>query len=239
MTPPGGKRASEGFSLAALAYTQIKEQILSNRLYPGEVVAAHTLAEIYGMSRSPVNQALTVLANEGLVRAVPRVGYVISPISVSDVKEVFQLRLRLEGLAAELAAHAATPADIELFAITEREIQERAASLVVGDATFVRLSIETHTRFHLMVARLSGNNRLVEIICRLLEDSQRIQAVDPRFHNHLGLLDGAHRLVVEGLAAADPQAAKEAMETHIQGGQERVLRGLMTGPDQGQAPSGR
>lgn len=224
-------RTGEGGSLAARAYRQIKEEILTSGLRAGELVAAHALAARYGMSRSPVSQALTLLAQEGLLKVVPRVGYVISPMTITDVHEIFQLRLHLEGLAAELAARSATPADLEAFAAADERVRAMAATLVAGDASVVRLSIETHASFHLMVAGLSGNARLVECVRRLLDESQRIQSLDPRLPNHVGFLVGAHRDVVDGLRDGDPRAAREAMERHIRQGQERVLRALMVAED--------
>lgn len=223
----GPSRRQSSLPLADKAYREIKDLILTSALRPGELVAAHTLAARYGMSRSPVSQALTLLSQEGLVRAVPRVGYVIPSVSIADVQEIFQLRLHLEGLGAELAAAAATDAAIDRFASTDAEVREMAASLAVDDPAIVRLSIETHASFHLMVAGLSGNSRLVGYIRGLLDESQRIQSLDPRFRYHIGFLVGAHRDVIDALRSRDPNSAREAMQKHIRQSQERILRSLL------------
>jgi DNA-binding GntR family transcriptional regulator len=225
----GGTARSRNPSLAEKAYREIKDLILTSQLRPGELVAAHTLAARYGMSRSPVGQALTLLSQEGLVKVVPRVGYVIPSVSIADVHEIFQLRLDLEGLGAELAATAATDAALDAFVATDAAVRTMAAGLQRDDPSIVRLSIETHASFHLMVAGLSGNNRLVEYIRRLLDESQRIQSLDPRFRYHIGFLVGAHVEVIEALRAHEPQVAREAMASHIRASQERVLRSLLGG----------
>lgn len=229
-----GSRAVEAVSssLGQNAYRDIKEQILTSTLRPGDLVAAHTLADQLGMSRSPVAQALALLTQEGLVRVVPRVGYVISPVTVTDVREIFQLRLHLEGLGAELAATRASPDDVERFAETDREVAGLAASLRADDPSFVRESIDAHSRFHLMVAELSGNGRLVELVRRLLDESQRVQSLDPRLRYHIGFLAGAHRDVVAELAARDPRRARAAMEDHIRQGQQRVVNAVIPAVDE-------
>lgn len=224
-----GRGRSTSSSLAQKAYREIKDLILTSRLRPGELVAAHTLAARYGMSRSPVGQALTLLSHEGLIKVVPRVGYVIPPVSIPDVQEIFQLRLHLEGLGAQLAAATATDADFEAFASRDAEVRRMASDLKPDDPGIVRLSIETHASFHLMVAGLSRNGRLVEYIRRLLDESQRIQSLDPRFRYHIGFLVGAHTDVVAALRTHDQRAAREAMEHHIRQSQERILRSLVAG----------
>jgi DNA-binding GntR family transcriptional regulator len=223
--PSAGQRTS----LAQTAYREIKDLILTSRLRPGEIVAAHSLAARYGMSRSPVGQALTLLSQEGLIRVMPRVGYLIPSISIADVHEIFQLRLHLEGLGAEQAAVLATDADLDAFKTTDAEVRRMAAAVKPDDPGRRRLSIEAHASFHLMVARMSGNGRLVECVRRLLDESQRIQSLDPRFRYHIGFLVGAHRDVVDALRTRDRMAVRTAMEHHIRLSQERIVRSLIGG----------
>lgn len=229
MLGPETSAPTNATSLSGRAYESIKERILTSQLRPGDLVAAHTLAGELGMSRSPVAQALTALTQEGWVRVVPRVGYVISAVTVADVQEIFQLRFHIEGLGAELAADRATPGDIERFAETDRQVRALARAVPAGDPSFVRQSIDAHTRFHLMVAGLAGNRRLVELVRHLLEESQRVQSLDPHLQRHIGFLVGAHRDVVDALAAGDPKQARAAMQNHIRSGQQRVLSSLVPG----------
>lgn len=88
-------RVSKG-ELAAAAYRQLKQDILSFRLAPEAVVLAPEQAERLGMSRAPVHEALKALCQEGLMRVVPRFGYIVTAITRSDIEDVFELRLMLE-----------------------------------------------------------------------------------------------------------------------------------------------
>jgi len=89
-------------SLAQQLYDSVKREIVEHRLRPETILAETTLAEQYGVSRAPAREALKRLATFGFVRVVPRVGYIVSNVSVRDFDEIFALRLVLEPLAFDL-----------------------------------------------------------------------------------------------------------------------------------------
>lgn len=215
-------------SLSDKAYRNIKEEILTGLLRPGEIVAANQLADVYRMSRTPIHEALKLLASEGLVQVIPRVGYAISSVTVSDVQEIFQLRLTLESLALELALNRVTETDLEAFERMQEKTDKAAQSIRRGDARFLRRSIEAHRDFHTMVAALSGNRRLVEMIRGLLDESQRIMLLDPNTRDQIDFMSSPeHRQVLEALANRDREAAREAMIGHIRRAQERILSSML------------
>src|SRR5262245_53345201 len=86
------------------AYDRIKEDIVVCRLRPGAEVTEAGLAQHYELGLAPIRAALSRLSQEGLVNVIPRRGYVITPITIQTVKEVFDLRLLLEPAAARAAA---------------------------------------------------------------------------------------------------------------------------------------
>ena len=87
-------------SLAGQVYEAIKKDIISCALRPGQQIAQQQLAERYGAGITPVREALPKLTREGLVLTIPRFGYLVTTITISDVAEIFELRAILESAAA-------------------------------------------------------------------------------------------------------------------------------------------
>lgn len=91
-------------SQAEKAYRGLLEEIVSLRLAPGEVLVEERLCELLGLGRTPVREALQRLATQRLVVIIPRRGVMVSEINIADLREIYQVRAPLEGLAAALAA---------------------------------------------------------------------------------------------------------------------------------------
>src|ERR671932_262027 len=172
-------------SLARRAYEALKQDILTCELAPGTQIFEGELAARYGTSKTPVREALSWLGQEGLVQVLPRRGYLVAPVTLRDVQEVFQLRLLLETAAAELAAeHVSEEGLRQLKALVgvRYTYRDRASY-----ARFLRANRE----FHVAVAEASGNGRMAAFVSRLLEDMERI------LHLGLDLRDSADEMAAE------------------------------------------
>src|SRR5271170_3283594 len=90
--------------LNRVAFDRIRQDIIGCALEPGRQVTEAELAARYALGKAPIRAALLGLCQEGLVRAIPRRGYLITPITMRDVQDVFQLRILLEPTAARLSA---------------------------------------------------------------------------------------------------------------------------------------
>ena len=209
-------------SLAQQAYEQLRAEILTCALPPGAQIAQAQLAEKYSLGLTPVREALQRLAHEGLVQPYPRFGYIVSPVTVEPVRQMFEYRAILESAAVRLAV--------------ERAGDEQLANLA-GSAAFqyVYRNREEYSRFlarnaefHLAIARLAGNPRLVEALASLLDELARI------FHLGLDLRDSAvemeaeHIALANALRARDPERAEQIVREQIQRSQQRVLEALRT-----------
>ena len=91
-------------SLRIIAYEAIRDRILKGGLLPGEALPASEWAEALGISRTPVREAIQLLAQEGLVEVFPKRSTFVARLSVRDVRESFEIRQAIEGFAARLAA---------------------------------------------------------------------------------------------------------------------------------------
>ena len=209
-----------GSSLADSAYRHLKAQILSCRMTPGTLLGAPQLAESLEMSRTPVHAALKRLCEEGLLDVEPRVGYRVTPVTVKDIEEIFDLRLLNEVHAAGLAAARAARRDVEILRGQHKRAHAKAGTGSVDDPDFLAALVGGNRDFHLSVATMSGNVRLARIIARLLDEGQRIYFL--YFLADRPLTDW-HTPVIDALAARDPEAAREAMAAHIRSQAEGTL----------------
>lgn len=202
-------------SLRAQVAEQIRSDIVERRLPAGEILLEKTIAARFAVSKTPVREALALLCEEGLVQLFPRRGYVVRGLSVQEVADTFDLRLILEGAAAERAASRLTDAELATLAcLTEHDCCGQQHSAVSHRLETMRHSLD----FHLLIARASGNEMLAEQIERLLRASRRITSI--------GFVYGDHAEICVALKARDGPRARSAMEKHISSGRDVALRAL-------------
>jgi DNA-binding GntR family transcriptional regulator len=189
-------------------YSSIRKAILTLDLSPRELLVESVLAKRYRVSKTPIREALAILQRDGLVEALPRKGYLVTPITVHDLHELFELRIALEGSAAELAAMRVTPAEIE-----------HLATLKPPDVTSHREMhkfLDYNREFHVAVARASRNARLVQLIEQVNEEMSRLIAASYEIGEHAGIIDA--------LRNGDPVRARAQMVEHIAASHERALK---------------
>ncbi len=204
------KRAS-GKSLKDRVVESLREDILKCRLKPGIALVERDLADRFHVSKTPVREALTVLVHEGLVRVLPRKGYFISPITVQDVHEYFNLRMILECAAAEQAAAKLTDEQLhrlERLSSPQNPVEDTQAML------------DRNVAFHSLIAHASQNERLAQLIEKFLGEMKRLITV--------GYVPAAHGRLMAALRERDPVQAKEAMREHILVVRDNALRGAMS-----------
>ena len=185
----------------------LRDAILSGQFKPGAVLNEKELAERLGVSKTPIREGLSLLEHEGLVQTIPRRGYIVTPITVQHIHDLFDLRIILEPAAAERAA----------LRITDGQV--RALNTLVPDAMPVgdmAKWLDSNVEFHYAVALISGNERLAGLIKRLLEEMQRMIAA--------GYVPGEHEKVLRALREREPRRAGEAMREHIEEVRRQALR---------------
>jgi len=182
----------------------LAQRIISGEEEPGARLQEVKLAELAGVSRSPVREGLRLLAAEGLVELVPRIGAVVAEVSLEDVRDLYACRMLLEPVAAGLAVEALTPADIaELDAI--RAAMEAA---VAGDDGKAFLAENVAYFRRLLSHTPNGTMRdLVELTWTRAARYWSIFARLPRYSR--GSL-AQHRPLHEAVRAGDGAAAQAA-----------------------------
>jgi len=207
--------ATDPLAPAAL-YLQVAERlrrlIFEHRLAPGAWIDEQALATRYGISRTPLREALKVLASEGLVTLRPRRGCYVAEVDERDLDEIFPLLALLEGQAASEAVRRMSPADLPRLEALHAELERATAQEDVG-AIF-----DVNQRFHALVQALAGSRRLAQVI----EDIRKVLQLAR--HNSL-LRPGRpqeslaeHRRIMAALRKRDPAAAQAAMHEHLLSG---------------------
>jgi DNA-binding GntR family transcriptional regulator len=200
-------------------YQAIKQAIITRQLQPGKIYTITELSEAFGSGKTPAREALVILASEELIDPIPRSGYQVKSISIYDLLEIFHLRSILEVEAAGLAAGRITHGDIHLLEENNRQEQEIALSPNSDvSAQSYRKGYDLNMEFHLTIARVAGNNRLIQLVEKLLNELERVLAYDPYLadpHQHVEIL--------EGLKQRDKHGSQEAMKKHLEDTKNRSL----------------
>jgi len=202
-----------------VAYAALREQIGSGELEPGSWLREHTVATSLGLSRTPVREALRLLAAEGAVELVHNRGARVVSWSAEDIDEAYRLRALMEGYGAGLAAARADAACVaELRELQERyeraptEHDPRAASARCNDDFHAAvLAASGSARLPVLVAMVSSAP-LVRRVLRSYDDDDRKRSVL------------AHRDVITAIANGDEALATSAMSSHILAARYSALR---------------
>lgn len=232
-TSAGRIASAAGRTLAQDAADRLRSEILTCRLRPGTLISANHLAPEFGISRTPMNEALKLLVAEGLVVVIPRVGYTVTPLTIGDVQEIFEMRLALEPLAAGMAARRATDLQLQALArmwpASPRPLHAPAQPPSIEDAGVLDLMAEWHDRFHLEIARLSGNRRLAETIRGLLDGSRRMLAIyQRRLVQDVAAASrpSFHQAIAAAVVARDREEAVAAMAAHNRQARQDIIAAL-------------
>ncbi len=198
-----------GVSLNELAYRRFKQALVTLSYKPGEYLNTAQVMNDLDMGRTPINQAIHRLANEGLLQVIPRKGVMVSPLSMDDALELIEVRLANEMLCMRLASQKIT--ERQIATLTELNRQIEAASQERDRLRMMTLDHE----FHQELAQIAGNNMLADILSVLHARAQRFWASTLSREGHMREVIDEHRAIIAALAAQDSAAAAEAAQAHI------------------------
>jgi DNA-binding GntR family transcriptional regulator len=191
---------------------RLRQQIFARQLEPGSWIDELKLAAEYGISRTPMREALKVLAVEGLVTMKVGRGAYVTEMSREDVAQVYHLLALLESdAAAQVAQHASPKQRAELAALHE-QLEEHARQ---RDAFFA-----TNERFHMALLRMAGNRWAEQTVT----DLRKVMKLN-RHHSlfkqgRLAESQAEHRALIQALQAGDAAAAARLMRAHFDSGLE-------------------
>ena len=202
-------------------YAAIRQAILTCEFEPGQELREQILAEKYQVSRSPVRDSLLRLEQENLVTVLPRQGYRVNPISLSDVNEIFGLRIIIESA----CAAGATTADNDALLTLDRYRGLTTADMT--DAVFLNRNRE----FHGTIAALTGNKRLAAVEYSLVEEVDRLILAMKKGSRDLTstAVPQEHDAIIDAIQARDAEAASRLAREHITNTHGRISEALRIG----------
>jgi len=197
---------------------RLRQRIFAHEMTPGTWIDEQKLAEQYGISRTPLREALKVLASEGLVQLKPRRGCYVTEISRQDLDDIFPLMALLEGRCAADAVSRARPAEIrELKSI--HETLESAARDGRIDAFF-----EANQAFHKRIQELANNRWLLSVIQDLRKVLKLSRLHSLSLEGRLQQSLDEHRAIMAAFEAGDAIKAEQLMHDHLLSGREALVK---------------
>jgi DNA-binding GntR family transcriptional regulator len=190
-------------SLVDRAYEKVRRRILDNEYQPAQQVLEHELAADLGMSRTPVREALVRLQNEGFVQLIPRHGMRIVPLSLADLRDMYEVLTALEITAVERLTRAERSA--EALAPLEQALDDMDQALKDGN---VIIWVQADERFHRTLIELSGNARLASMAFSLWEQGHRARMTTVRLRTSLKQSNQEHRALVDAIRRGDLETAR-------------------------------
>lgn len=206
-------------SITSQVRTALCEDIANGTLARGARIVVERLAERFGVSPTPVREAVAGLIQDGLISETFDGKLQVVLLTRDYVLDTFAVRSVLEGLAAELAATRIAAADL---ATLSQALQETTAALARGDYA---VYMTTDTLFHGLIGAAAGNPVLARELQSLQVHVAYIRGYAQRHvGEHMARSHQEHGQVVDALAGRDPIAARQAMEQHIRQSGERIAQ---------------
>jgi len=201
---------------------QIKRLILTNRLRPGQSIIIDRLASELGVSHTPVREALAMLQHNGLVIMRPYENPRVTEIDASNVREVWEMRVLLEGWAAGEAA----------LTLDDEALDTIGASLQCARQDALRSSFDAHLESDIAMHEIilqATDNSLFGRLAQLVHDrSIRIRSLVEATGStqDVLLIIDEHCAVLEALRARDPELVRQRLISHLEAGMKRTLVAL-------------
>ena len=219
----------ENQSIGDWLFDALRESIVDGTLPAEYVLVEGTLAQRFGVSRGPAREALQRLQLLGLVRAMPRVGYIVTSVSLRDYDEVFTMRLGLEPISTELATKRIAAGIVDSTRLQDLANSHDSAINECEGVNEVSLARLNHA-FHLEIARLSGNRRMERVTDNLLDDMQRVLIALAYSPDTLRSMWDDHPRLVRVMLAGEPASAREMMYQQLERA-HLLMRELAVGSD--------
>jgi DNA-binding GntR family transcriptional regulator len=186
-------------------HAQLVEMIRSGKLRPNERLHQVQLAERFGVSRTPVREALLRMEQDGLVHTIPRRGMFVRPLAQEDVRQLYELRELLEPWAARVACQRATDKDRAALASIQAKHERRLPSF------------DSNRDFHLQLAKPCGNDMALRTLQSIWaqDASHRVYTAYGDQPQALEQMVREHRQIVDAFLAGEAQKVEQLVRDHI------------------------
>ena len=204
-------------SLRQKVYEGIMQDIVTCKLPPGASISELQFVEHFQVSKTPIREALTALQKDGLVHYTPNRGFMVAPISIRDVQEIFEARIFFETNLFHLAL---SNLNEENIAVLEALSQVDVDTNEPGELDAV---MKTNEQFHLEIARIAGNSRLFEYYRTLLNEAQRLIYLDLKNSNITHIWHTSHHTIMEAIRNHDEETGIGCIREVLLKAKRRIL----------------
>lgn len=208
-TTDAGASGARPVRRANMLRDAIAQEIATGEIAPGERLDEVALSRRFGVSRTPIREALMQLGTMGLVEMQPHRGAFVRKVGIAELVEMIEVMAELEGMCARLAARRMSSEEIDVL---ERIHLDCAAAAESGDPDAYYYENE---RFHRALYAGCHNNFLMEEAVRLHERTKVYRRLQLRVRGRIENSFSEHAAVVETIRAGDPRAAERAAREHV------------------------
>lgn len=226
--PDGARAADPAESLGEQAYRRLRAEIVQCLLLPGAEITEAGICARFGLGKAPVRVALTRLSQDGLVRPVPRRGYIVAPITIKDVQDLFDMRAVIEPVLCRGAVGRLSPEALRRMDVAPKSAHDPQRR---GE------HLEWNQRFHLFLASGSGNEIGTDLLAVLLRRATRVTylglyaSVVPSSDMDAGRRRSRqeHKDIIEAFARGDADEVERLVRKHVETSRSLVLEALLHG----------
>jgi DNA-binding GntR family transcriptional regulator len=203
-------RRDSAASASDAVHRVLREAILQGALEPGRRLGEEDLAELLGVSRTPIREAILRLEAERLAARAARRGLVVATVGRQEILELYAVRVAIDGLSARLAAEAAGPANVATLNYINEQLHE--ASLSEDWTQMAQLNLE----FHSELAQAGRNSVLIDLVQTVHDRVRRFPGTTFSVDNRASEAVDEHRLIISSVAAHDGARAETAARKHME-----------------------
>ena len=189
--------------------SDIRKEVSSGILKPGDQLEVTALAERFGVSRTPIREAIRTLVESGVLETRPRKGSFVRVLSAKQLLDLFQVAAELEGMACRLAALSLTKENVE--AIESGLAKCTQAAEVQNNAEYAMANLDFHTAIH----NASGNDWLIEQLRQLQINLNSYRTMPYEIRGRLNKSTDEHKIICDAILSGDGEHACNLMRDHM------------------------
>lgn len=212
------QEVTDKYSLRGRVFNKIREDILSGRYKENEELKEIAIGDELGVSRTPVREAFRQLELEGLIQIVPNKGAYVTGITMDDVKDIYMIRSKLEGLCAAWACDHITPEQLE-----ELEENIYLAKFHAKRGHYEQMT-ELDNRFHEILYEACNSRILTHQLKDFHQYVQRVRKKTLSTIDRSLASNNEHQMIMEAVKAKDPIKAEELATLHIHNAYENMVK---------------
>lgn len=213
-----GNSDSQYGSLQSRVFSQLQNDILNGLYEPGDSLIEKKLSDELGVSRTPVREALRQLELEGLVQSIPNKGVIVKGVSTQDIRDIYTIRMLIEGLAARWAAEKITPKELEEL---KEAVELEEFYTVRNDNSHL---LQFDTRFHDIIYRACKSKPLMHTLSTFHHYVQKVRKLS--MSNPVRAMEvlEEHKAIMQAIIDKDAYKAERLTTEHIRNATGSLLK---------------